>query len=135
VADMTIFNPEKLAKPLGPLSHIARAKAAELVFIAGQVAVDGAGNLVGSGDFDAQCVQVFANIAAALDAVGAGWGNVAQFTTYLVRASDVAGFTGWREREFPQMFPDGAYPPNTLLIVDRLAQEAFLIEVQAIAAL
>jgi enamine deaminase RidA (YjgF/YER057c/UK114 family) len=61
-------------------------------------------------------------------------GQVAQFTTYLVRASDVAGFTGWREREFPQMFPDGAYPPNTLLIVDRLAQEAFLIEVQAIAA-
>ena len=52
-----------------------------------------------------------------------------------MRASDVAGFTGWREREFPQMFPDGAYPPNTLLIVDRLAQEAFLIEVQAIAAL
>jgi len=52
-----------------------------------------------------------------------------------VRASDVAGFTSWREREFPHMFPDGAYPPNTLLIVDRLAQEAFLIEVQAIAAI
>ena len=99
--DMTFFNPETLAKPLGPLSHIARAKAAELVFIAGQVAVDGAGNLVGAGDFDAQCVQVFANIAAALDAVDAGWGNVAQFTTYLVRASDVAGFTSWREAPSP----------------------------------
>jgi hypothetical protein len=33
------------------------------------------------------------------------------------------------------MFPDGAYPPNTLLIVDRLVQERFLVEVQTIAAL
>ena len=52
-----------------------------------------------------------------------------------MRSSDIAGFISWRGREFPQMFPDGAYSPNTLLIVDRLAQEAFLIEVQAIAAL
>jgi hypothetical protein len=41
----------------------------------------------------------------------------------------------YRAREFPKMFPNGAYPPNTLLIVDRLVQEPFLIEVQAIAAL
>jgi hypothetical protein len=33
------------------------------------------------------------------------------------------------------MFPNGAYPPNTLLIVDRLVQEALLIEVQTTAAL
>jgi hypothetical protein len=41
----------------------------------------------------------------------------------------------YRARAFPAMFPTGAYPPNTLLIIDRLVQEAFLIEVQAIAAL
>src|SRR5438876_10910845 len=126
MADITIFNPSTLAKPLGPLSHIARTKGAELVFIAGQVAVDSAGNVVGSGDFDAQCVQVFANIAVALDAVGGGWSNVVQFTTYLVRASDIAGFTSYRGREFPGMFPGRAYPRDTLLIVDRLAQEAVL---------
>jgi enamine deaminase RidA (YjgF/YER057c/UK114 family) len=135
MADIRIFNPEKLAKPLGPYSHIARARGAELVFIAGQVAVDGSGNVVGAGDFDAQCVQVFANIAAALDAVSGGWRSIVQFTTYLVRASDIAGFMSYRGREFPQMFPDGAYPPNTLLIVDRLVLEPLLIEVQAIAAL
>ena len=33
------------------------------------------------------------------------------------------------------MFPDGKYPPNTLLIIDRLVQEQFLIEVQTVAAL
>ena len=41
----------------------------------------------------------------------------------------------WRLREFPRMFPDGKYPPNTLLIIDRLVQEQFLVEVQAVAAL
>jgi hypothetical protein len=41
----------------------------------------------------------------------------------------------YRLREFPKMFPSGAYPPNTLLIVDRLVQEDFLIEVSVVAAL
>jgi enamine deaminase RidA (YjgF/YER057c/UK114 family) len=79
--------------------------------------------------------QVFTNIKAALDSVGAGWSNIVQFTTYLVRAQDIAKFMAYRGREFPAMFTNGAYPPNTLLIVDRLVQEPFLIEVQVIAAL
>jgi len=33
------------------------------------------------------------------------------------------------------MFPDGKYPPNTLLVIDRLVQEQFLIEVQTIAVI
>jgi len=43
-------------------------------------------------------------------------------------------FMAWRAREFPKMFADGKYPPNTLLIIDRLVQEQFLLEVQTIAA-
>ena len=42
---------------------------------------------------------------------------------------------GWRLREFPKMFANGAYPPNTLLMIDRLVQEPFVIEVSAVAAL
>ncbi len=34
----------------------------------------------------------------------------------------------YRTREFPRLFPNGAYPPNTLLMVDRLVQEPFLVE-------
>ncbi len=55
MAEIAIFNPAGLGKPLGQYSQIARAKAAELVFIAGQVAADAGGNLVGAGDFEAQC--------------------------------------------------------------------------------
>ena len=58
-----------------------------------------------------------------------------EFTTYLVHSQDIAKFMQFRLREFLRMFPSGRYPPNTLLIVDRLVQEPFLIEVQTVAAL
>jgi enamine deaminase RidA (YjgF/YER057c/UK114 family) len=134
-ADIKIFNPDTLGKPLGQYSQITRVKASEFVFIAGQLAADKAGNVVGTDDFDAQCVQVFGNIEAALKSVGGGWGNVVQFTTYLVHSQDIPKFMTYRLREFPGMFANGAYPPNTLLMVDRLVKEPFLVEVQAVAAI
>jgi enamine deaminase RidA (YjgF/YER057c/UK114 family) len=133
--DIKFQNPDTLGKPLGQYSHMARVKASEYLFIAGQVAVDKAGNVVGADDFDAQCVQTFANIEAALVSQGADWANVVEFTTYLVHSQDIAKFMKFRLREFPRLFPTGAFPPNTLLMIDRLVGEAFLIEVKVVAAL
>src|SRR3954466_8608381 len=113
---------------------MTRVKASEFLFIAGQVGVGRDGKLVGVDDFDGQCAQTFANIEAVLKSAGAGWGNVVEFTTYLVHSQDIAKFMAFRLREFPKMFPDAKYPPNTLLMVDRLVKEAFLVEVQTIAA-
>ena len=79
-------------------------------------------------------MQVYANILTALRAVGADWSNVVQFTSYLTRAEDAAAFRAWRTREFPKMFPGGS-PPNTLLIITRLADPDYLLEVQTVAAL
>ncbi|MGA8052027.1 MAG: RidA family protein [Burkholderiales bacterium] len=135
MAEIRIQNAEALGKPLGQYSHMTRVKASEYLFIAGMLASDKAGNVVGKGDFDAQCAQVFGNIAAALESAGAGWGNVVQFTTYLVHSQDISRFMDFRLREFPRMFPNRIYPPNTLLVVDRLVQEPYLVEVQAVAAL
>ncbi len=135
MADIKIYNPDGLAKPLGQYSHVTRVKASEYIFIAGQVSADKDGKLVGPDDFDAQCVQTFANIETALKSAGAGWGNVVQFCTYLVHSQDIAKFMKYRLREFPKMFAGGVYPPNTLLMIDRLVKEEFLIEVQATAAL
>jgi enamine deaminase RidA (YjgF/YER057c/UK114 family) len=127
MADIRIYNVDALGKPLGQYSHVTRVKANEFLFIAGMLA---------PGDtFDAQCTGAFAQINEALKSAGAGWGNIVQFTTYLVHSQDIPKFMQWRLREFPRMFPDGKYPPNTLLIIDRLVQEQFLVEVQAIAAL
>ena len=133
--DITIRNPDVLAKPLGQYSQIARVKASEYLFIAGQLSIDKSGNMIGADDFDAQCVQIFANIEAALKSEGAGWANVVQFTTYLVHSQDIPKFMAYRKREFPRLFPNGVFPPNTLLMVDRLVAEPYLIEVQATAAL
>jgi enamine deaminase RidA (YjgF/YER057c/UK114 family) len=133
MADIKIFNPDTMGKPLGPYSNVTRVKAAEFLFIAGQVGKDQAGNT--AADFDTQCRHVFANIEAALKSCGAGWGNVVEFTTYLVHSQDIAKFMDYRKREFPKLFSNGAYPPNTLLIVDRLVQEELLVEVQTVAAI
>jgi enamine deaminase RidA (YjgF/YER057c/UK114 family) len=135
MAEIKIYNPEGLAKPLGQYSHVTRVKASEYIFIAGQVAADKDGKLVGPDDFDAQCVQTFANIETALKSAGAGWGNVVQFYTFLVHSQDIPKFMKYRLREFPKMFAGSVYPPNTLLMIDRLVKEEFLIEVQATAAL
>lgn len=128
MAEIRIQNVEALGKPLGQYSHMTRVKnATETLYIAGMLAP-------GDG-FEAQCDGVFGMVEQALRSAGAGWGNVVQFTTYLVHSQDIARFMQWRLREFPRMFPDGKYPPNTLLVVDRLVQEPFLVEVQTIAVL
>jgi enamine deaminase RidA (YjgF/YER057c/UK114 family) len=135
MADIKILNPDTLGKPLGQYSQITRVKASEFIYIAGQVGVTKDGKLAGNGDFDAQCAQTFLNIETALKSCGAGWGNIVEFTTYLVHSQDIPKFMAYRLREFPKMFVNGAYPPNTLLMIDRLVQEPLLIEVQATAAL
>jgi enamine deaminase RidA (YjgF/YER057c/UK114 family) len=135
MAQMKIFNPDGLARPASPYCHVAQANAQTIVCIAGQVSSDASGTTIGKGDFAAQCTQVFANIHTALRAVGADWKNVVQFTSYLVRTQDGADFRAFRNKEFPKMFADGAYPPNTLLFISRLADEAYLLEVQTVAAL
>ena len=95
-ADIKIYNPESLGSPLGQYSQITRVKASEFLFIAGSLSADKDGTSVGIGDFDAQCVQVFGNIEKALAAEGAGWGNVVQFTTYLVHSQDIPNFMEYR---------------------------------------
>ena len=72
MSEIMIANPDALGKPLGQYSQIARVKASELLFIAGQVATDSSGKVVGADDFDAQCRQVFSNIEAALKSGLAG---------------------------------------------------------------
>jgi enamine deaminase RidA (YjgF/YER057c/UK114 family) len=126
--DIRIENVEALGRPLGQYSHMARVKGAnETLYLAGMLA---AGD-----EFDVQCAGVFRQIETALKSAGAGWGGVVQFTTYLVHSQDIPKFMAWRLREFPKLFPDGKYPPNTLLIIDRLVGEQYLIEVQTVAVL
>ena len=133
MASIQFLNPDSMGKPIAPYSNIARVKASEFLFIAGQIGADRDGKV--AADFEGQCAQVFANIGAALASQGAGFANIVEFTTYLVHSQDIAKFAQYRSREYPRLFGGGHYPTNTLLIVDRLVREEFLIEVSAVAAL
>jgi enamine deaminase RidA (YjgF/YER057c/UK114 family) len=136
MADISTYNVPELGQPSGHFSHVARVRnASERLYIAGMVASDASGKVVGANDFDAQAAQVFRNIEEALKSAGASWRDVVQFTTYLTRAEDISTWRAFRQREFSRWFADGKYPPNTLLVIGRLAAESYLIEVQTIAEL
>ncbi len=126
---------EQAPQPLGAYSVGMTVNAGRLLYVAGQVGVDAAGDLVGRGDAAAQTAQVFRNIGHILEAAGAGFSNVVEFTTYVVGRESVAGFIQGRNVVFPEIFPGGDYPPNTLLVVDGLVREEFLVEIKAVAAL
>lgn len=131
----TVVNPRRAPQPIGAYSQAVRVKAAELMFIAGQVALDAKGNLVGPGDMVAQTRQVFANLEQVLASVGASFSNVVELTTYVVGRESVEGFIQARAQIYPRLFPNADYPTNTLVIVDGLVREEFLVEVKAVAAL
>ena len=126
---------DKAPQPLGAYSVGMSVNAGRLLYVAGQVGVDVSGNLVGPGDAAAQTRQVLLNVGAVLEAAGAGFSNVVEFTTYVVGRSSVPGFIDGRNQVFPEIFPNGDYPPNTLLVVEGLVREEFLVEIKAVAAL
>lgn len=131
---INIYNPPELGNPLSLYSHLTHVSASQAtVYIAGMVAVDRDGRSVGVGSITEQLERVFRNISLALDAERLTWANIAQFTTYLTDADYIDAFLEWRNASFPRMFPDGKYPPNTLLVVKRLLREEFLVEVQSVA--
>jgi enamine deaminase RidA (YjgF/YER057c/UK114 family) len=133
MAPIEKINPDTIRAPGGTYSHLARVPpGAELVVVAGQVGIGLDGT---AGDFTDQCAQAFANVGAALDAAGAGWSDVIQTMTFLTRREDRQRLREWRTTAYAEWFPDGRYPPNTLLVVDALATDDLLIEVQAIAAI
>src|SRR5262249_50687455 len=129
------LNPPNAPPVQGLYSHVARVAPGELAFIAGQVAIDAAGNPVGVGDLALQVEQAFANLGTILKDLGTSFEAVAQFTTYLTRSDSIPTFMAARAQIFARVFADGRYPPNTLLVVDRLVKPEFLLEVEAIARL
>ena len=125
-------NPPDAAPAQGLYSHVGCMEGGKVYFLAGQLSVNGHGAVVGVGDFDAQFHQVFANLADVLAGLRLDLQSVIKFTTYLVHSQDIPNFMRLRADCFPDWFGGAIFPPNTLLIVDRLVKEEFLIEVEAV---
>ena len=128
------LNPEGACPAQGLYSHVGVFAGGPMMFVAGQLAVAADGSVVGRNDFDAQFKQVFDNLGDVLRGISANWNDVIKFTTYLVHSQDLEAFMTLRAELFPQIFDGPLFPPNTLLMVDRLVKEEFLIEVEVVVA-
>ena len=133
---MSISPVTGLGSPVGLYSHaVPLPPGRQLLCVSGQLSVDAEGNSVAQGDFDAQMRQVFTNLATVLAAAGSDLGDVMKMTTYLVDADHIDDFYRVREELFADLFPDGVYPGNTLLVISRLVRPEFLIEIEALASI
>jgi enamine deaminase RidA (YjgF/YER057c/UK114 family) len=125
-------NPPELSPPPG-YSQVVEVRAARLLFIAGQTALDKHGALVGRDDFAAQADQVFRNLGAALEAVGCSAADLVKMTVFLRNMDDLTAYREARNRFFATVDPPAA-PAVTLIEVSKLYGPDFLIEIEAIAA-
>jgi enamine deaminase RidA (YjgF/YER057c/UK114 family) len=118
----------KRVHPTAGYSHAA--KAGNTLYIAGQIAKDADGNLVGIGDLETQIRQAHTNLKHILEEAGGSLKNVVKLTTILTHYGYIEGYRKIRNEFFEEPFP-----PNTLLIVESLAFPELMIEVEAIAVL
>jgi enamine deaminase RidA (YjgF/YER057c/UK114 family) len=113
-------------------SHGMIAPCGEIVVVAGQVGI-GQGGEVAAGDVVAQTKQALDNVRAVVEAAGCSMRDVVRLQTFLTHAEDIPGFMKARAEVFPGYFPDGVYPPNTLLMISRLVKPELLVEIEAMA--
>ncbi len=122
-----VIKPTDVHVPIGRgYNHVI--KAGNTIYVAGQVALDKDGNLVGKEDITAQAEQVFKNLQAALAAAGASFQDIVKINTYLTQRDDLAKLREVRSKYFA-----GEPPASTLVFISGLAMPEFLIEVEAIA--
>jgi enamine deaminase RidA (YjgF/YER057c/UK114 family) len=77
------LSPRTLIAPAG-YSHVAKVRGGTTIYLAGQVASDASGEVIGAGDFEAQVEQVFRNLKTAVEAAGGTMADIVKLNVYLV---------------------------------------------------
>jgi 2-iminobutanoate/2-iminopropanoate deaminase len=131
-AKIRFINPDGLSKPPSYSQVVEVNGSARTIYISGQLGSDHNGEIVGApGDFLAQAVQVFENLAIGLSAVGATFDDVVKVNTYLADIDHLPIL-----REVRARYINSAAPPaSTTIAVSRFARAGALLEVEAIATL
>ena len=131
---VSLSSPKTMPPPTG-YSQIAEVTKGKIVLIAGQVAHDTSGNLVGENDFAAQVEQVFKNLDAAVKAAGGTFHDIVKINNYCVAsvdtASGLAAFRTVRDRYVNTAAP----PTSTFVFVSRLVRPGWLFEIDAMAVI
>jgi reactive intermediate/imine deaminase len=126
MAEKRFLSPDTLAAPFG-YSHVVDSPAGRILYISGQVPLDG--QLVGEGDFEAQARQVFENLTRALEAADASWHDVVKLNYFLRDVGEITSVRAIRDE-----YVDTEQPPaSTLVEVSGLFRDDALIEVEAVA--
>ena len=113
------------------LTQMVEIQGARMIYLSGQTPAD-ASYKVRSADFREQARAVYDNIEIALRAAGATFDNIVKTTTYLTNPEDIPALREVRSERYKGL---KAAPANTLLVVSRLAEPEFLIEIDVVAAL
>ena len=121
-------NPPPLSKPTGYTHVVEVTGPAKTVYVAGQIAFDKDGKVVGVGDMKAQAEQVFKNLQAALDAAGAKFSDVVKMNTYVTDMAKAPAVREVRARYFGE-----TAPASTLVQVAALARPELMLEIEVIA--
>jgi reactive intermediate/imine deaminase len=122
-------NPPTLSKPTGYTHVVETVGAVKTVYISGQIAFDGNGDVVGAGDMKAQAEQVFKNLETALRAAGATFADVVKMNSYTTDMSKIADVREVRARYF-----GGNAPASTFVEVKGLVRPELMLEIEVIAA-
>jgi 2-iminobutanoate/2-iminopropanoate deaminase len=124
-------NPPGMSKPTAYSQVVEVNGPHRVVYVAGQTGADAEGKAAQG--FRAQAVQVMENIKTALASVGGGFENVVRLTAYLTDLeANGAAYREVRASYFPNA---STLPASTLLQISRLANPAYLIEVEVTAVL
>ncbi|MFM9107393.1 MAG: RidA family protein [Chloroflexota bacterium] len=122
------INPETLPRPAG-YAQVVEVAGGRTVLVSGQIPLDAAGALVGRGDPAAQVRQAFANVGRALEAAGAGFGDVVKVQVFLTDMAHLAVL-----RQVRAEFIDPERPPAmTTVQVAGLVDPEMIVEVDAVA--
>ncbi|SEB52034.1 RidA family protein [Paenibacillus sp. GP183] len=125
---VTFINPDTMPKPNG-YTNVVEVRSGRTIYIAGQVALNREGQVVGIGDLAAQTKQVFENIKSALEATDAAFDEVVKLTYFI---TDISQFQV--VRDIRDTYINTSKPPaGTVVEVSGLFREQFLIEIEAIA--
>jgi enamine deaminase RidA (YjgF/YER057c/UK114 family) len=130
---VTLSSPKTMPAPTG-YSQIAEVTKGKIVLIAGQVAHDANGNLVGENNFAAQVEQAFKNLDAAVRAAGGTFRNIVKINNYCVASVDSAQLAVFRTVR--DRYVDTSAPPvSTFVFVSRLVRPGWLFETDAMAVI
>ncbi len=122
--------PASVPTPVAEYAHGVEVSGGRTLYLAGQIALDADGNLVGEDDFRAQTRQVFTNIEAIIEEAGGSISDIVKMTTFLTDMSDYAAFCEVRGE-----FLKPPYPAATLVETSALVRPEWMVEVEAIAVI